>query len=609
MPRILHFDDLIDQVINMSGDSLGASEEAKKNQSKQVVSRKSASVAGMFIGDALGSQNEFLPVRSPSKVVLKLDLHRTFKRVIPMRSHSTFTSKPGQWTDDASMGACLLEVLAEEKGKGRNLLHDFPFAEIMYGFVAWWYQGKNSGRDRSCGLGGVIGNSMRTVLAKLGISEEAASRVSRQEFLSRAKGHDLCQMVREANAQNPMSSGNGSIMRNAVAAVASSVQEAMRLAYQQSLLTTPSQESAQASMLHAFLAYQAIQGMGKDELLSKKNLQAFIAKAKKILGDKIPLETTIKHLCLSKPCRVKVDKAVHQYAQLNWRCALKDYQLNPYSQKKNPGYYGAYVIDGLAIALHVLHNTDSFEEAMTVITLYRGDSDSTGAILGIMAGAVYGYEAIPKKWIHAINQHDMNVTQVADGFQGSPKNFIRQRILEGGQPKFSHSNKDVTKRSSSQPQRTMAGGRIVGYLLLSLGLITLIGSSFFIAYAFPLMTLTAFSVAMTALVTTMVLTLATGVYLSFVDYPQGKRPVTNTPLNPPGLPKQPEVNPISSIGATNAGRVATGSDARLKVGVNEVRASESASASRHALFKSGTRDERYSEDTMAKADEASHKIA
>ncbi len=52
--------------------------------------------------------------------------------------------------------------------------------------------------------------------------------------------------------------------------------------------------------------------------------------------------------------------------------------------------------------LYLLLTTDSFEEAVTEVINLGGDADTAGAILGAMAGAYYGVDAIPKRWLDGL---------------------------------------------------------------------------------------------------------------------------------------------------------------------------------------------------------------
>jgi ADP-ribosyl-[dinitrogen reductase] hydrolase len=47
-----------------------------------------------------------------------------------------------------------------------------------------------------------------------------------------------------------------------------------------------------------------------------------------------------------------------------------------------------FSMDALAMALHCVHTTDSFSAALLKIVNMRGDSDSTGAVCGQIAGAM-----------------------------------------------------------------------------------------------------------------------------------------------------------------------------------------------------------------------------
>ncbi len=55
---------------------------------------------------------------------------------------------------------------------------------------------------------------------------------------------------------------------------------------------------------------------------------------------------------------------------------------------------------------YLLLTTDSFEEAVTDVVNLGGDADTAGAILGAMAGADYGAEAIPKRWLDGLQNRD-----------------------------------------------------------------------------------------------------------------------------------------------------------------------------------------------------------
>jgi ADP-ribosylglycohydrolase len=56
--------------------------------------------------------------------------------------------------------------------------------------------------------------------------------------------------------------------------------------------------------------------------------------------------------------------------------------------------------------LYLLLSTDSFEEAITEVVNMGGDADTAGAILGAMAGAHYGADAIPARWLDGLQNRE-----------------------------------------------------------------------------------------------------------------------------------------------------------------------------------------------------------
>jgi ADP-ribosyl-[dinitrogen reductase] hydrolase len=48
--------------------------------------------------------------------------------------------------------------------------------------------------------------------------------------------------------------------------------------------------------------------------------------------------------------------------------------------------------------------TDDFESAMVDVVNRGGDADTTGAILGMIAGALYGPAELPSRWVHHLKR-------------------------------------------------------------------------------------------------------------------------------------------------------------------------------------------------------------
>ncbi|MFN6484401.1 MULTISPECIES: ADP-ribosylglycohydrolase family protein [unclassified Nostoc] len=63
---------------------------------------------------------------------------------------------------------------------------------------------------------------------------------------------------------------------------------------------------------------------------------------------------------------------------------------------------GGYVIDTLESSLWCLLNSSSYSEAVLKAVNLGGDTDTTAAVTGGLAGIYYGIENIPKQWINQI---------------------------------------------------------------------------------------------------------------------------------------------------------------------------------------------------------------
>jgi ADP-ribosyl-[dinitrogen reductase] hydrolase len=53
--------------------------------------------------------------------------------------------------------------------------------------------------------------------------------------------------------------------------------------------------------------------------------------------------------------------------------------------------------------LQALLSTDSFEACLVDVVNRGGDADTTGAIAGMLAGALYGRESLPGRWLRALD--------------------------------------------------------------------------------------------------------------------------------------------------------------------------------------------------------------
>lgn len=88
----------------------------------------------------------------------------------------------------------------------------------------------------------------------------------------------------------------------------------------------------------------------------------------------------------------------------------------------------------LAIAVFsVMRFIDDFGKCIVCAVNHNGDSDSTGAVAGNIIGAILGYDAIPEKYIHGLELHDL-LLSVADDLGGFSSDDQMQERYLGHQP-------------------------------------------------------------------------------------------------------------------------------------------------------------------------------
>lgn len=74
-----------------------------------------------------------------------------------------------------------------------------------------------------------------------------------------------------------------------------------------------------------------------------------------------------------------------------------------YKTNQPPQIYGSgYVIKTLEAALWAFYHTSTFEKGALKVVNLGDDADSTGAVYGQIAGAFYGYSALPPAWLKKI---------------------------------------------------------------------------------------------------------------------------------------------------------------------------------------------------------------
>lgn len=172
------------------------------------------------------------------------------------------------------------------------------------------------------------------------------------------------------------SAGNGSIMRLAPIPIfyQNNILSLLKYAALSSQTTHGAPQCVDACKYMACLIAAAIDGMSKEELLSENFLLNFAG---------------------LQPNGIDV--------------TIREILMGSFKTKRPPEIIGSgYVVKTLEAALWAFYETNDFESGALKVVNLGHDADTTGAVYGQIAGAYYGLEGIPEKWLKKIyREQDM----------------------------------------------------------------------------------------------------------------------------------------------------------------------------------------------------------
>jgi len=258
--------------------------------------------------------------------------------VTAMVGYGVHNQPAGTWSDDSSLTFCLADSLCQ----GFNL-HD-----IAGKFCKWLYEGYWTPYGKTFG----VGNTSRQAIFRLtkGVNPE------------------------EAGGKSEYSNGNGSLMRILPLAYYLENAEAPKkfeIIHQVSSITHAHPRSQMACAIYIQLAINLLKG--DEPKLAYQSMKA-----------------TISDFYRKDPYCV----GVNDFA----RILQADISKLIEDEIKSSGY----VIDTLEASLWCLLNNNSYAETVLNAVNLGGDTDTTGAVTGGLAGIYYGYENIPKDWVEQI---------------------------------------------------------------------------------------------------------------------------------------------------------------------------------------------------------------
>lgn len=331
-------------------------------------SRIRGSFFGLSIGDALGGPVEF-------------KTRGTFPLITEMERNTNFSLPPGCFTDDTSMALCLAQSLID--------CQSFDPQDQIRKYIAWFDEGYMSSMPELGCFDIGNGTSYALKIWDKHFKEHGYGKTG--STLARAVTEDGQKVVDSVFGEESYC-GNGSLMRVVPIALAFygvGVERAAGYARESSKVTHPHLRCQEACSIFTQLVVEALRGSDKDKLAQ-----------------------AIGH------CSIQDD-------QLRTRLSgYKDLDSWLHQVEDNIRSTG-YVIDTLEAALWAFFNTISFEEGAVRAVNLGDDADTVGAVYGGLAGAYYGFEAIPTRWTQAMRNKDL-LDKVSEGLEALKGNVGKE---------------------------------------------------------------------------------------------------------------------------------------------------------------------------------------
>eukprot|EP01064_Diplonema_japonicum_P017629 TRINITY_DN2586_c3_g1_i1.p1 TRINITY_DN2586_c3_g1~~TRINITY_DN2586_c3_g1_i1.p1 ORF type:complete len:515 (+),score=76.24 TRINITY_DN2586_c3_g1_i1:50-1546(+) len=365
-----------------------------------------ASLIGLTIGDAVGHPMEFVcvnsslpdergqyPARRPH-MLPKPTSREGRDRVEYCNALNKFSLRPGQWTDDASMSLCLADSLLVNKG--------YHGGDARIRWHMWWNHGYNNAFRFEAPYIETSTGTKYCTRGSVGLGGNIAMSIAEIDDLG--AGNHVPDRVPSIYGSKNEDAGNGSIMRLAPVPIAyhDDIPSGEAVAERQSRGTHPGPDAVACCKFMTYLISTAItqHKNGKGPINDVKGfIDSTIADFVKThpSGSDTGLQKLEKLLVCSPPSNRECNWD-WKLPELRVAEAIKNRRMSEDGRYNGypviPTYWGAYCMDGLSMALWALHHSSSFSDCIVRTVNLLGDADTTGAIAGQMAGAIYGWEGI-----------------------------------------------------------------------------------------------------------------------------------------------------------------------------------------------------------------------
>ncbi len=128
------------------------------------------------------------------------------------------------------------------------------------------------------------------------------------------------------------------------------------------------------------------------------------------------------------------------------------YAFDPYH-----GLATGYVVDTLQTVFHWFFRGKNFEECLVGTVNQGADADTTGAICGMLAGAYYGMEGIPRRWYRKMDPGVMAEIELLTDKHPRAAGLLLDRRHQDGVPEGCHRSND--RGGLRAPHSTPYGNR------------------------------------------------------------------------------------------------------------------------------------------------------
>lgn len=254
--------------------------------------------------------------------------------VTDIEGYGTYPVPAGAWSDDTSMALCTIDALIK---------YGLDYDRIMENFGKWYYEDEFTPTGEMFDVGNTCSIAIENYI------------VGKKSYL-------------ECGRNSERDNGNGSLMRihPVVLYLANKdmpIDEKIEIVHTMSALTHAHDRSKIGCGIYAFILW---------ELLNNPAISAV----------KVGLERA-ELFYQGQP------ELVH-YSRLFERTFI----ITP----RNAIRSGGYIVDTLEAAVWCLLTTNSYKEAVLKAVNLGDDTDTLAAVTGGLAGALYGYDAIPQEW-------------------------------------------------------------------------------------------------------------------------------------------------------------------------------------------------------------------